>query len=292
MTGITGLIYNIVRAVTETAGDRVDLMLEKSGTLFGNDQLSLSRRNAWPPREAFIAALNGVVGDHLAATENPLAIEMKLRSRGGQPLDQSRLCRNIDDARGKVLLMIHGLCMNDMQWKRQGHDHGEAIAAELGYYPIYLHYNTGLHISENGMKLSNFLETIVSSYMLDTGSGERDGEIRRRGTSPKCLQNNRIQSFNGQDTRAGTSPKCLQNNSMELVIIGHSMGGLVARSACHYGKEAGHMWLKHLGKLIFLGTPHHGSPVAKGGSWIDGILSFNPYSRPFARLGKIRSSGL
>jgi len=70
------------------------------------------------------------------------------------------------------------------------------------------------------------------------------------------------------------------------------MGGLVARSACFYGKLSEHTWLKHLQKLIFLGTPHHGAPLEKGGNWIDNILEISPYSKPFSRLGKIRSAGI
>jgi pimeloyl-ACP methyl ester carboxylesterase len=78
----------------------------------------------------------------------------------------------------------------------------------------------------------------------------------------------------------------------ELVIIGHSMGGLVTRSACHYGALAGHKWLRRLDKLVFIGTPHHGSPLERGGNWVDIILGTSPYLAPFARLGKIRSAGI
>ncbi len=78
----------------------------------------------------------------------------------------------------------------------------------------------------------------------------------------------------------------------ELVIMGHSMGGLVARSACHYGKAAGNDWLRYLRKLVFLGTPHHGATLARGGDWAGVILDVSPYTAAFARLGKIRSSGI
>jgi pimeloyl-ACP methyl ester carboxylesterase len=79
---------------------------------------------------------------------------------------------------------------------------------------------------------------------------------------------------------------------IELVIIAHSMGGLVSRSACHYGKVAGHSWLNHLLKIVFLGTPHHGASLERAGNWIDIILEISPYSAPFSRLGKIRSAGV
>jgi hypothetical protein len=63
---------------------------------------------------------------------------------------------------GKLLLMIHGLCRNDLQWDSQyeGSDvnHGERLAGELGLTPIYLRYNTGLHVSQNGRELAQQLE--------------------------------------------------------------------------------------------------------------------------------------
>ena len=55
----------------------------------------------------------------------------------------------------------------------------------------------------------------------------------------------------------------------ELAIVGHSMGGLVARSAYHYGCSANHRWPQYLRKLIFLGTPHHGTPLERWGNLIN-----------------------
>ena len=70
------------------------------------------------------------------------------------------------------------------------------------------------------------------------------------------------------------------------------MGGLVARSACHYAAAEGRAWLRALSKLAFLGTPHHGAPLERGGNWVDVILEATPYAAPFARLGKLRSAGI
>ncbi len=78
----------------------------------------------------------------------------------------------------------------------------------------------------------------------------------------------------------------------EIVIVAHSMGGLVSRSAVHYGIKAKHTWTKRLKKMIFLGTPHHGAPLERAGNYIDLILEATPYAKPFARLGKIRSAGI
>ncbi len=144
-------------------------------------------------------------------------------------------------------MLAHGLCLNDLQWNRRGHDHGAALARDLGYTPVYLHYNTGLHISTNGRQLAEALEALLAQW-------------------PVPLE--------------------------EFALVAHSMGGLVARSACHYGALAAHAWPRHLGTLVFLGTPHHGAPMERGGNWIDTLLEISPYTAPFARLGKIRSAGI
>ena len=77
-----------------------------------------------------------------------------------------------------------------------------------------------------------------------------------------------------------------------LAIVGHSMGGLVARSAFHYGTLAGHTWPKRLADLFFLGTPHFGAPLERAGAWVDYLVGISPYTAPFARLGKARSAGI
>jgi pimeloyl-ACP methyl ester carboxylesterase len=78
----------------------------------------------------------------------------------------------------------------------------------------------------------------------------------------------------------------------ELVLVGHSMGGLVARSACHAAEAAGHRWRGKLGKLVCIASPHHGAALERGGHWVDVLIGISRYSAPLARLGKIRSAGV
>jgi pimeloyl-ACP methyl ester carboxylesterase len=75
----------------------------------------------------------------------------------------------------------------------------------------------------------------------------------------------------------------------EITLLTHSMGGLVARSAVEFAKPR---WRAALKNMIFLGTPHQGAPLEKAGNWIDVILGSTPYSRPFAKLGQLRSAGI
>lgn len=240
-TGITGLVYRSIRGIIGLAGHGLDGLLAQLEPLLG-------KRSRSPGHEALLAALNGVLGDYLAASNNSLAITMGVR-RGGVALPDERgsLAAAIPHAGAKLLVLLHGLCMNDLQWQRKGHDHGAALARDLAYTPVYLHYNSGLHISTNGRAFAERLEALVKLW-------------------PAPLT--------------------------ELVIIGHSMGGLVARSACHYGGLARHEWRRRLDKLLFIGTPHHGAPLERGGNWVDLLLGANRYSAPLARLGKIRSAGI
>jgi len=239
--GITGFIYKSIRGVTRVVGGSLDIVLGQLGRLLGRSESS-------PERETVQAALNGVLGDHLQESANPLAIAMHLR-RDGKPIDLQRkaLHAAIPDASGKILLLAHGLCMNDLQWQRNGHDHGASLARDAGFTPVYLHYNSGLHISSNGRALAAQIEKLLHVWPVPVE---------------------------------------------ELVILAHSMGGLVTRSACHHGAQVGHHWLRHLNKIVFLGTPHLGAPLERGGNWIDMILDASPYTTAFARLGKIRSAGI
>jgi pimeloyl-ACP methyl ester carboxylesterase len=78
----------------------------------------------------------------------------------------------------------------------------------------------------------------------------------------------------------------------EIAIVGHSMGGLVARSACHYGCAEGHRWTDALRHVICLGTPHLGAPLEKSIHAVSWTLDRAPETQPFARAVDRRSAGI
>jgi hypothetical protein len=239
--GITSLVYGSIRGITRLAGGALDAALEQLAPLVGE-------RGPAPERRGLLAALNGILGDYLAANDSPLTIPMHMRWQG-QPLDLAApsVGATITEPRRAILLMVHGLCLHDGHWLRQGHDHGARLAADLGYTPVYLHYNTGLHISTNGRAFAAMIEELLRGWPVPVE---------------------------------------------QLAIVAHSMGGLVTRSACHYGEVAGHVWPRHLRAIVFLGTPHHGAPLERVGSWLQGVLGANRYTAALARLGEIRSAGI
>ncbi|MEI7447794.1 MAG: alpha/beta hydrolase, partial [Burkholderiales bacterium] len=172
---LTGFVYRRVRGTTRVVGSALDAAL---GLLPDTGP----RPARSPTREAFVAALNGVLGDRLAATGNPLAIPTTLRADPAAPGAAPRSCR-------RVLVLVHGLCMNDLQWRRNGHDHGERLARDAGWTVLRLHYDSGRSVAEIGGELAARLESLAGP------AGAPD----------------------------------------EIALVGHSMGGLVARAAVRAG---------------------------------------------------------
>lgn len=121
LAGLTKLLtaptYGAIRGVTGAVGAGLDLALSALEPLLVQPGLDGG---------AALAALNGVVGDFLAATDSPLALEMRLCSRG-VPLELTPTSLAAAfPAGGRLLVLVHGSSMEDSQWLRDGHDHGLA----------------------------------------------------------------------------------------------------------------------------------------------------------------------
>jgi len=242
--GLTGLIYRSVQGSIRLLGRGIDAGLAPLEGL-------LPEGESTPGRDAFLSALNGIYGDYLAHNNNPLAITMSLHFQGQhfdpghQPAPPMR--EPSANHPGRILVLIHGLCLNERHWDREGHDHGARLAEDLGYAAVYLRYNSGMNIAHNGHELASKLDQLLEAWPVPVE---------------------------------------------ELVILGHSMGGLVGRSACRQAELKGLCWMKRLRKLVCLGTPHHGTLLERSGHWLDSALALSPYSAPFARIGKRRSAGI
>jgi hypothetical protein len=78
----------------------------------------------------------------------------------------------------------------------------------------------------------------------------------------------------------------------EIALVGHSMGGLVARSACHQAATEEMAWVRRVRHVVSLGTPHHGAPLAQGVHYAAHALHAVPETRPFARFLRRRSAGI
>jgi hypothetical protein len=245
--GITGLIYRSIEEVTGWVGRGTERALAAWETL--QAPAADAGQASTPQREAALAALNGVMGDRLQAQGNPLATCMGFWLDGKQLAPEQPL--TLPDAKPTVIVMLHGLCMNELQWGSVNEgvpiNHGQALAAALGATPVYLRYNSGLHISDNGRQLAALLDALLKNWPVPV-------------------------------TR--------------LVLLTHSMGGLVARSAVDVAQQQALPWLQSLQQIVFLGTPHHGAPLERAGHWLHTLLGSTPFSAPFAALARLRSAGV
>jgi pimeloyl-ACP methyl ester carboxylesterase len=241
LTLIPDIVYTSIKGMTQVIGAGVDSILSMVPERTRHSPVSVSR-------EAALAALNGVVGDLLAEKHSPLAISMCFRVQGKEvTVSPSALRQAFPNAKANLLVMVHGSSMNDLQWRWGTHDLGEVLATHTNSTVLWLHYNSGLHISTNGRQLAHLLEQLTKSWPV---------------------------SVKG------------------LTLVGHSMGGLVMRSACHFAQRHKLHWLSTLRAGAFLGTPHFGAPLERMGRVVDFALGALPTTRAFARLGKIRSAGV
>jgi pimeloyl-ACP methyl ester carboxylesterase len=78
----------------------------------------------------------------------------------------------------------------------------------------------------------------------------------------------------------------------ELILVGHSMGGLLALGALHQGRERGLDWPRRVSRVACLGSPHEGTSLERLGNHANRLLGVSPWSRPFMRLGNLRSDGI
>lgn len=208
--------------------------------------LTASRRG-----RAAVSALNGLIGDELEKQGNALAIPMAVRCQGADvPCKRDTVRRAFRRPTRRLALFLHGLSETEERWRRARRgrlEFGAQLRREFGLTPVYIRYNSGLHISENGQRLAALLQTLVDSWPVPVDA---------------------------------------------MVLIGHSMGGLVARSACHAARTEGYRWPSTLRHLITLGSPHTGVPLEKSVHAAAWALRSVPETRPLARILDMRSAGI
>jgi hypothetical protein len=128
--------YASIRGITSFVGLTLDHALALLAPLVQEGTPS-------PERELVVAVLNGVLGDYLADTKNPLAIPMRLLRAESAP------------AKREIVIFVHGSSMNRRAWQS---------APDLGYSAAHLEYNSGLHVSTNGRTFDALLETLVAEW--------------------------------------------------------------------------------------------------------------------------------
>jgi pimeloyl-ACP methyl ester carboxylesterase len=229
---ISKLVYACVRG----AGKSVGLAAAEVASL-------VPRTDAAPSAKTRLAQsiLNAALGDKLAARNDPLAIRMAVRVDGR---DVGAIGEAFPDATSAVAVFLHGLGENEDSW---GPRFGAGLRADLGFTPVYVRYNTGRHISDNGQELARLLTDLVDQWPTPVD---------------------------------------------QIVLVGHSMGGLVARSACHYAVATNAPWTAVVTDVFYLGSPHTGAALERLASKLGWALGHLAETRPYADLVNVRSAGI
>ena len=211
------------------------------------------------PGRVALAILNGAHGDLLKREAPALALGMTVRVEGRAVAPETDALRAaFPGATGRLAVFLHGLTETEDSWGYGAQKHhgdpavtyGSRLREDLGMTPVYLRYNTGLHISDNGQALGDLLDALVSAW-------------------PVPVQ--------------------------DVVLVGHSMGGLVARSALHQaggGTADARSWTALVRDTVTLGSPHLGAPLERGVHRLAAQLARLPETRPLARVLTLRSVGI
>jgi len=202
----------------------------------------------------FLPALNGALGDQLAARFDPRAIKMSFR-RGGHDVAVADL--RLSEPHQKTVLFVHGLMGDELIWQTGFQDapdsrrYGPRLAEETHARALYVRFNSGLHLSENGRELSRLLTNLVNTYPDAIGElvlvGHSMGGliIRSAGYYASLNEELRMKNEELKEEPAAKAEAPLDNSSF---LIPHS--SLSAASA---------PWLAHLRSVFLIGTPNDGS---------------------------------
>jgi pimeloyl-ACP methyl ester carboxylesterase len=229
---ISGAVYGGLSQATRLGGRTLETAIGRRYTQL----LSESPRGA-----ALIAIVNGLVGDTLEEQENELRQPMAIRI-DGTPVGVDAFPQPTP----RLVVFLHGLMETEFSWG--GHaNYGSRLAQEAGWTPVYVRYNSGLRISQNGRSLAQLLGRTIAEWPVEVE---------------------------------------------EIALVGHSMGGLVCRSAAYRASEDRMSWVKNVSHIVSLGTPHRGAPLEEIVHVGSAALNALPETQPVARFLRRRSGGI
>ena len=248
------------RAATESlygsvriAGSIARVSLDIGATTIGN----LHRvRPLWDSRigAGIRAAANALWGDEFERSSSPLHTELSIRDTTGTPVttDSVTLSLTFEKSTPRLAVLLHGLGKTERCWNPKTTD------------------------DANTTSLPEMLEADgFTPILVRYNSGRR---VSDNGEALAALLE--------EITKNWPTPVD------EIVLIGHSMGGLVARSSLYAGRSANHDWIDSANHLVALATPHFGSPIEKGAHVASELLTSAVATRSLGEFIDGRSAGI
>jgi pimeloyl-ACP methyl ester carboxylesterase len=203
-----------------------------------------------------LAAVNGFAGDVLADAGSPLALRMAIRLDGEDVApDPASLADAFPEASGRLAIFVHGLVETEDSWRLPPIGRGRGVRRTYGE------------------RLRDELGHTPLTLRYNTGR-----HISDNGRELAELVEAVVESW----------PERVE----EITLVGHSMGGLVARSACHWAGEHDMAWASLVRHVFTLGSPHLGADLEKGANVLGWALTRLPETSPFGRVVNGRSVGI
>ena len=206
------------------------------------------------------SALNGAFGDELLASGSALAIHMGLHASAA-PLAITPAA--LKSLRARVCVFIHGLACDEQSWAQRSDAWRDSpwSAALADGEPV-----------QYGTLLAHELGVSAVYLRYNTGLAIDDNAQQ-------------LATLLAEAARAAPQVR-------EWLLIGHSMGGLVARHAHGLAAAAGEPWATRAPMIVCLGSPHQGAPLAQLGHLATHALNLSGVTRPLARIANARSQGI
>ncbi|MDZ4299122.1 MAG: hypothetical protein U0998_05625 [Moraxellaceae bacterium] len=269
--------HGVTHLVLHSAAEVTDLVAEMDGTIrqspwpTGSVKLPPRQRAPWPYR------LVAGVFRHTAKLLQRLVIEAEITQSHGVTLP--------------VLSALNGVLGDKLE-------HWQSPLA----FGMTLRNQSSEQLAWSELATSNKAKVVLFAHGLCWS--EREWQTPAQSDFLAVMQNKGWQAAwlrynsgraiwrNGEDLANWLEEALTEYPVKELVLVGHSQGGLLIRSAFEYAREHNHRWLYVVTRAAYLATPHHGAPLERAGNWANALLSYSPYTRPLMRLGNIRSAAI
>jgi alpha-beta hydrolase superfamily lysophospholipase len=260
MTAPVRVVHDAVAgAVYSAVGTALSVGSRVAGSALANRAQEQRPLDQLAAGRVALSVLNGWHGDLLEQDVAQLALPMSVRVAGRDiPAEPGAVNASYPDATGRIAVFLHGLTENEGAWT----------------------YKSVQHYGQPGVSYGSQLR-------------------RDFGYTPVWLRYNtglRV-SVNGRklDRLVEELVAAWPVPVDDLLLVGHSMGGLVVRSALAQAvdrgaEEAG--WSSLVRDTISLGTPHLGAPLEQGTALLTHALGLLGETRPIAAVLAARSAGI
>lgn len=205
------------------------------------------------PAQGVLGVVNGINGDLLEADGSTLATVMGLRDEGGDvALETEALAAAYGSDRERVVVFLHGLVETEHAWR----------------------YRSQQRWGEPGVSYASRLreETDWAPLVLRYNTGR---PIRDNAGSLSDLLSEVVRHW----------PCPLR----EIVLVGHSMGGLVSLTAVAQGDPT---WTGLVRSVVTLGTPREGAPLERAAAVAEKVTETVAPWRWFGGILQSRSKGI